>query len=161
MVFGMEIGFKFATKQLIYLLNPCHVTTAIQVYDIERIKRCFLSLSSMLPNSPPPLPSVHLSWTLFSPLLLCISLSSFSFLSPFLFLVSLPFHIPCSCMYRKAMNLLSILFFGRSTNELLHYRFIFLLPRLVSLLLLYFEFISTSSMGLSSLYYSQSPTLVW
>lgn len=34
LVFGIEIGFKFATKSLIFLLNPCHITTACQVYII-------------------------------------------------------------------------------------------------------------------------------
>lgn len=30
-IWGIEIGYKFSSKTVIYLLNPCHVTTAIQV----------------------------------------------------------------------------------------------------------------------------------
>ena len=31
-VFGIEVGYKFASKQLIWLLNPCHVTSFLQIY---------------------------------------------------------------------------------------------------------------------------------
>ncbi|XP_072388792.1 transmembrane protein 164 [Diabrotica undecimpunctata] len=31
-IWGMEIGYKFSSRTVIYVLNPCHVTTAIQIY---------------------------------------------------------------------------------------------------------------------------------
>jgi len=32
LVFGMEIGFKLATRQLIWLLNPCHMLSFLQIF---------------------------------------------------------------------------------------------------------------------------------
>lgn len=32
LIWGMEIGYKFSSSTVIYLLNPCHITTAMQIY---------------------------------------------------------------------------------------------------------------------------------
>ncbi|XP_003698940.1 transmembrane protein 164 isoform X1 [Apis florea] len=32
LVLGMEIGFKFTSRTVIYILNPCHITSAAQLY---------------------------------------------------------------------------------------------------------------------------------
>lgn len=32
MTFGIELGFKFATRQFIWICNPCHITSMIQIY---------------------------------------------------------------------------------------------------------------------------------
>ena len=33
LVFGIEIGYKICSRQVLYLLNPCHVLTVIEVSD--------------------------------------------------------------------------------------------------------------------------------
>ena len=31
LIWGIEIGYKLSTRQLIFILNPCHMTTILQV----------------------------------------------------------------------------------------------------------------------------------
>lgn len=35
LVFGIEIGYKICSKQVLYLLNPCHVLTVAEVSECE------------------------------------------------------------------------------------------------------------------------------
>ncbi|CAG0912483.1 unnamed protein product [Notodromas monacha] len=43
LVFGIEIGFKIASHQIIFLLNPCHITTGIQLFLLAVPPRAFVT----------------------------------------------------------------------------------------------------------------------
>ena len=79
--FGIELGYKLSSKQMMFILNPCHILTMIQV--------CTLASFHASPY-PPPLPlvnrllapltlyyhsltSLNLSWNLLPPIIIFYS----------------------------------------------------------------------------------------
>ena len=42
LMWGVEIGFKLASRQLIYILNPCHIVTLIQVKATDSAQKAWL-----------------------------------------------------------------------------------------------------------------------
>lgn len=41
---GLELGFKLSSRSVIYILNPCHITTIMQVIEIADRLKLFITL---------------------------------------------------------------------------------------------------------------------
>ena len=35
LIFGIEVGYKLASKQVLYLFNPCHIYTVVEVNGLK------------------------------------------------------------------------------------------------------------------------------
>ena len=35
LIFGIEVGYKLASKQVLYLLSPCHINTVVEVNGLK------------------------------------------------------------------------------------------------------------------------------
>ncbi|XP_050389354.1 transmembrane protein 164 [Patella vulgata] len=43
LTFGIELGFKFATRQMIWIFNPCHVASIVQIYLLAAPPRRYVT----------------------------------------------------------------------------------------------------------------------
>ena len=67
LILGLQLGYKVASKQLVYILSPCHAVTALQVncltitkwnIPISKVVQLLSCLTPGLPNGSAPL-SLH------------------------------------------------------------------------------------------------------
>lgn len=56
LIFGIEIGFKFSSRTMVYLLNPCHIITAVQVIIFDYQTQCRISFAQFLYGCDDSLP---------------------------------------------------------------------------------------------------------
>ncbi|XP_012141070.1 transmembrane protein 164 isoform X2 [Megachile rotundata] len=73
LVLGIEIGFKFTSRTVVYILNPCHITTAAQIFADKAMYYIQHGLMVVIPYYLLRIGGVYnveplsdMSWTVFS-----------------------------------------------------------------------------------------------